>query len=66
MRSHGRFLDEAVGVCGESGVGGDLSGGVDGVGLAIANLVWRHQPEADMVMGLVIPGEEFPARRAWP
>ena len=59
----GRLLDEALGMFGERAVEGGLSGGMDGVGLSVVDLVWGHQAEAGVVMGLVIPGEERPAER---
>ncbi len=39
----GRLLDEALGMLGEGAVEGGLSGGVDGVGLSIMDLVWDRQ-----------------------
>jgi hypothetical protein len=47
---------------GGEGVGqDDLAGGVNFVGLSVVDLVRRHQVQNDMVMGLIIPGEEIPA-----
>jgi hypothetical protein len=54
-----RLFDEALRVGGEGGIQRDLSGGVDRVGLAIVNLIRCHQTESGMVMGLVVPSEEF-------
>ena len=61
MGRYGRLLDEALGVRSEGAVEGGLSGGMDGVGLTVVDLVWGHQAEAGVVMGLVVPGEERPA-----
>ncbi len=58
---YGRVFDEALGVGDEGGVQRRLAGGMDGVGLAVVNLVWRHQAQACVVMGRVIPGEEVAA-----
>ena len=57
----GRLLDEALGMLGEGAVEGLLAGGMDGVCLSIMDLIWGHQAQAGMVVGLVIPGEERPA-----
>ena len=62
-RRHGCFAYEAFWV-GLIGLGQDiLAGGMDGVGLAIMHLVRRHQPDADMMVILVVPGEEAAAER---
>ncbi len=57
MRRGGRFFDEAFRVGGEGVVQVNLSGSIDGVGLAIMHLVRCHQAEADMIMRLIIPRE---------
>ena len=38
-----------------------LTGGMDGVGLAVMHLVWGHQADADVMVILVVPGEEAAA-----
>lgn len=60
MGRSGRGFDEALGMGGEGDVEGDLAGGVNCVGLAVVHLVRGRQPEAGMVMRIVIPCEEFP------
>src|SRR5688500_18799918 len=57
----GRFLDEAFGIGAEGVIEGALSGGVDIVGLAVVNLVGRHEADPGMVVVLVVPGEEAAA-----
>ena len=51
----GRLLDEALGIFGERAVEGGLAGSMDGVGLSIVDLVWGHQAQAGMMVGLVVP-----------
>jgi hypothetical protein len=38
-----------------------LPGGMDGIGLAVVDLVRGHQTEAEVVVVLIVPGEELPA-----
>ena len=54
-------FDEALWVLVESTIECFLAGGIDGVGLAIMHLIWRHQADADMMMILIIPVEEASA-----
>jgi hypothetical protein len=35
-----------------------LTGGVDGFGLAVMDLIGRHQAETGMMVVLIVPGEE--------
>ena len=42
----------------ECPIEGDLASGVNGVDLAVMHLVRRHQPDACMVVVLVVPVEE--------
>ncbi len=53
-----RVIDEALWVGGEGGGKGELGGGVDGVSLAVMDLVGCHQAEACMVVRGVIQAEE--------
>ena len=46
----GRFFDEAFGVCGVGEIEDFLAGFVDRVGLAVVNLVRRHQSDAGVMM----------------
>ena len=39
----------------------ELTGGIDGVGLAIMHLIWGHQADPDVMMILVVPIEEASA-----
>ncbi len=55
----GYFIDEAIRVVLEGLIEGFLSCGVNLVGLSIVDLVGRHQADADVVMLLVVPGEEL-------
>ena len=60
-RRHGGFAYEAfrVGlVCLRQDV---LTGGMDGVGLAVMHLVRGHQADTDVMVILVVPGEEAAA-----
>src|ERR1700760_2869281 len=60
-RRHGGFAHEAfrVGlVCLRQDV---LTGGMNGIGLAVMHLVWGHQADADVMVILVVPGEEAAA-----
>ena len=59
----GRLLDEAFGMFGKGAVESGLTGGMDGIGLSVVDLVWGHQAQAGVVVVLVIPGEERPAER---
>lgn len=59
----GRLSDEALGIFSEGGVQNDLAGGMDGVGLAIMDLVRGHETDANVVVILIVPGEEAPAER---
>lgn len=57
----GHFADEAFRVC-LVGAGEDLlSGGVDGVCLAVMDLIGCHQANAGMMVVLIVPGEEVAA-----
>ncbi len=38
-----------------------LAGVVDGLGLAVVDLVWLHEADADVMMVLIAPGEETSA-----
>ena len=57
----GRLLDEAFGIGAEGVIEGSLSGGVDIVGLAVVDLVGRHEADPGMVVVLIVPGEEATA-----
>ena len=57
----GRLLDEAFGIDAESVIKGPLSGGMDVVGLAVVDLVGRHETDPSMVVVLIVPGEEAAA-----
>ena len=57
----GRLLDEAFGIDAESVIKGPLSGGMDVVGLAVVDLVGRHETDPSMVVVLIVPGEEATA-----
>ncbi len=57
----GRLLDEAFGIGAEGVIEGPLSGGVDIVGLAVVDLVGRHETDPGMVVVLIVPGEEAAA-----
>ena len=60
-RRYGGFAHEAfrVGlVCLRQDI---LTGGLDGVGLAVMHLVRGHQADADVMVILVVPGEEAAA-----
>ena len=59
-----RLFDEALWIGIEATVEGVLSGGMDGIGLAVMDLVRGHQPETNMVMLLTVPGEELAAELA--
>ncbi len=48
-------MDEAFGVFGVGGGEGFLAVGVDEVGLAAMNLVWRHESDAGMMVVVVVP-----------
>jgi len=39
------------------------TGGVNRVGLAVVNPIWRHEADTGVVMVLIVPGEEVPAKR---
>jgi hypothetical protein len=54
-------VDEADGVGAEGVIEGLLACGMDQFGLAVMNLVWCHQANAQMVMLLGLPVEEGPA-----
>ena len=60
-RWHGGLLDEALGLGVEGAIEGPLSGGMDVISLAIVDLVRGHEADPDMVMVLVVPGEEAAA-----
>jgi len=47
----------------ECDVEGDLARGVDLIGLAVMDLVWRHQPDAGMMMILIVPIKKTAAER---
>ena|GEM_PF-2614728 len=57
-----RLIDEAIGVGAEGVIEGFLAGGVDLVGLAVVDLVGRHQADAQVMMVLVVPVEEGSAK----
>ena len=60
-RRYGCFAHEAFWV-GLVGLRQDvLTGGMNGVGLAVMHLVGGHQADADVMVILVIPGEEAAA-----
>ena len=59
-----RLFDEALGIGVEGTIEGVLSGSMDGVSLAVMDLVRGHQPETNMVMVLIVPGEELAAELA--
>ena len=48
----------------ERSIKGDLAGGMDGVGLPEVDLIGCHQPDACVMMVLIIPGEETAAESA--
>ena len=48
------MLDEALGMFGERAVEGGLAGSMDGIGLSVVDLVWGHQAQAGMMVGLVV------------
>ena len=58
---NGRFLDETFRIFLERPVKGGLTGGVNGVDLAVMHLVRGHQPDPGVVVVLVVPIEECPA-----
>ncbi len=53
---------EAFGFCDEGAVERVLSRVVDGLDLAIVDLIGGHQAEAGMMRGLVVPVEEASAK----
>ena len=57
----GWFTDEALRGCAEGAIEGFLAGGVDRIGLAVMDLIGRHEAEAGMMVILVVPVEEAPA-----
>ena len=54
-------VDESRGVFVERTIECELTGGIDGVGLAIMHLIWGHQADPDVMMILVVPVEEASA-----
>ena len=57
-------MDEALRRFEERRVEGGLSGGMDGLGLSEVDLVGCHQPDAGVMVFLVIPREESAAEAA--
>src|SRR5580700_6156996 len=55
---YGCFLDEALGVCTERLIEGELAGRMHGVDLSVVHLIRGHQTDPAMVMLLVVPVEE--------
>jgi hypothetical protein len=60
-RRHGDFADEAFRVCLVCLCQDVLTGGMDGLGLAVMHLVGGHQSDADVMVILVVPSEEAAA-----
>ena len=52
------LADEAVRRAWEGRIKRCLAGGMDGVGLPEVDLIWCHQPDARVMMVLIIPGIE--------
>ena len=60
-RWHGCFAHKAFRVCLICLCQDVLTGGMDDLGLAVMHLVGRHRPDADVMVILVVPGEEAAA-----
>ena len=60
-RWHGCFAHKAFRVCLIGLCQDVLTGGMDGVGLAVMHLVRGHQADAEVMVILVVPGEEAAA-----
>ena len=58
-----RFFDEALRVGAEGAIEGFLAGRMDRIGLAVMDLIGRHQADAGMMMVLVVPIEKAAAER---
>ena len=58
---YGGLFDETLGLGLEGVVEGPLSGGMDVVGLAVVDLVGRHETDPGTVVVPVVPGEEAAA-----
>jgi hypothetical protein len=56
------FVDKAVWVFPECLIQHDMTCGMDRIGLSVVDLVWGHQTEPGMMMTLVAPIEEAPAK----
>src|SRR5882757_7661974 len=48
-------IDEALRVLAKGLIESVLASAVDGVGLAVMNLVWGHQADPEVVMVLIVP-----------
>ncbi len=57
------FFDEALGVGVEGLIKGCLTGGVDGVGLSVVDLIGCHETDAGVMVVAVVPVEEGSAER---
>jgi hypothetical protein len=55
------LFDEAFGVGGIGEIEDFLAGFVDGVGLAVMNLVWRHQSDGSVMMISIVPVDKASA-----
>jgi len=55
------LVDEALWVVSAGAIESFLSGSVNGISLAVMDLVWRHEADAAVVVVLVVPVEELPA-----
>ena len=58
------LADEPLGGAWERGIKRCLTGGMDGFGLPEVDMIGRHQPDACVMMLLIILGEETAAERA--
>ena len=56
-----RFSDEALRVGAEGAIEGVLARCVDRIGLAVMDLIGRHEAEAGMMVVLIVPVEEAAA-----
>ena len=56
-RRFGSTVDETFRVLAAGAIEGVLAGGVDRIGLAIMDLIWRHKADPNVVMVLVVPVE---------
>jgi len=56
-----RLVDDALWVIAACPIEGFLSRSVNGISLAVMDLVWRHEADACVVVFVVIPVEELSA-----